>query len=263
MHRAGGSRQRAKTGRIYPAGHPVRAAGRRSQPGRRSAIRAGLEWPYVATYNNSDGAFYLQGFYGNPYNIPLGGMLDFIGTTAPNSAFVMPFGQAISRTTYAGLFALTGTTYGNGDGSTTFNVPDLRGRVLAGKDDMGGSAAGRITNGGSGITGTTLGAVGGGENETLTLAQLPGGITSAGSGTANVTGNFGGAIPITNSNVANWGIGSGSANGPGGSGTWSSGGSSLNSSGTASVNVTSNNTGGGAHPNMQPTIIGNKILRVT
>ena len=73
--------------------------------------------PYVATYNNSDGAFYLQGFYGNPYNIPLGAGLDYWGPTTPNSSFVFPTGQAISRTTYAALFSLFGTTYGGGDGS--------------------------------------------------------------------------------------------------------------------------------------------------
>jgi Phage Tail Collar Domain len=101
--------------------------------------------PYVATYNNTDGAFYLQGFTVNRYVIPIGGLLTYIGVSAPNSAFVLPFGQAISRTTYATLFALTGTTFGPGDGSTTFNVPDLRGRAVFGQDNMGGSAAGRIT----------------------------------------------------------------------------------------------------------------------
>jgi microcystin-dependent protein len=77
--------------------------------------------------------------------IPIGGLLTYIGVSAPNSAFVLPFGQAISRTTYATLFALTGTTFGPGDGSTTFNVPDLRGRAVCGQDNMGGSAAERIT----------------------------------------------------------------------------------------------------------------------
>src|SRR5438876_588451 len=106
--------------------------------------------PYVAVYNNVDTVWYLRGFFGNPYNIPLGGGLPFFLPTAPNSSFVFPFGQAISRTTYSALFALMSTTYGTGDGSTTFNLPDLRGRVIAGKDDMGGSAASRITNAGSG-----------------------------------------------------------------------------------------------------------------
>jgi hypothetical protein len=72
--------------------------------------------PYVATYNNSDGAFYLQSFFGNPYNVPLGAGMDYWLPTAPNSSFVFPFGQAISRTTYATLFAAMGTTYGAGDG---------------------------------------------------------------------------------------------------------------------------------------------------
>ena len=80
---------------------------------------------------------------------------------------------AVSRATYSDLFAAIGTTYGAGDGSTTFNLPDLRGRVAAGRDDMGGSAANRITNGGSGIVGTTLGAAGGAETHTLTTAQIP------------------------------------------------------------------------------------------
>jgi hypothetical protein len=43
--------------------------------------------PYVATYNNSDAAFYLQSFYGNPYNVPLGGMLPYVASTVPNSSF--------------------------------------------------------------------------------------------------------------------------------------------------------------------------------
>ena len=115
-------------------------------------------WPPTTI---QDGVFYLQGFFGNPYNIPLGGALPFFGASAPNSSFAFPYGQAISRTTYAALFSLFGTTYGSGDGSTTFNVPDLRGRVPAGKDDMGGSAASRLTTAGGGVDGSTLGAVGG------------------------------------------------------------------------------------------------------
>ena len=97
--------------------------------------------PYVALYNSSDAAFYLQGFFGNPYSIPVGGVLPYTGASAPNSSFVLPYGQAISRTTYASYFSLVSTTFGSGDGSTTFNVPDLRGRVIAGLDNMGGSAA--------------------------------------------------------------------------------------------------------------------------
>lgn len=72
-----------------------------------------------------------------------GVIFDFAGSTAPDG-FIMCYGQAISRTTYAALFAVIGVTFGPGDGSTTFNVPDLRGRVIAGKDDMGGTAASRL-----------------------------------------------------------------------------------------------------------------------
>jgi microcystin-dependent protein len=129
--------------------------------------------PYVASYNNSDGAWYLQGGFANSYGIPIGGLLPYIGASAPNSAFVLPFGQAISRTTYATLFSLVSTTFGAGDGSTTFNVPDLRGRAIFGLDNMGGSAASRITAAGGNFDGTVIGGAGGGQNQTLTQAQLP------------------------------------------------------------------------------------------
>jgi microcystin-dependent protein len=129
--------------------------------------------PYVASYNNSDGAFYLQGGFANPYGIPLGGLLPYIGSSAPNSAFVLPFGQAISRTTYATLFSLVSTTFGAGDGSTTFNVPDLRGRSIFGQDNMGGSAASRITVAGGNFDGTVLGGTGGGQNKVIANSNLP------------------------------------------------------------------------------------------
>jgi microcystin-dependent protein len=130
--------------------------------------------PYVAVYNNLAAEWYLRGFFGaTDYSIPVGAGLPYFGASAPNSKFVFPFGQAISRVTYASCFALLGTTYGAGDGSTTFNLPDLRGRALFGKDDMGGSAAGRITSGGSGIAGATLGAAGGEQAHTLTTSEIP------------------------------------------------------------------------------------------
>src|SRR5712691_7121077 len=70
--------------------------------------------PYIATYNNADGVFYLRGFYSLPYAIPIGGLVAYVGSSAPNSSFALPFGQAISRTTYATLFSLIGTTFGTG-----------------------------------------------------------------------------------------------------------------------------------------------------
>jgi microcystin-dependent protein len=103
---------------------------------------------------------------------PVGTVIDYAGGTAPGG-WLLCYGQAVSRTTYALLFTAIGTTWGVGDGVTTFNVPDLRGRGTYGKDDMGGSAANRITNAGSGIVGTTLGAAGGGQSMTLSQANLP------------------------------------------------------------------------------------------
>jgi microcystin-dependent protein len=87
--------------------------------------------------------------------------------------YVLCDASAISRTTYAQLFNKIGTTYGIGNGTTTFNVPDLRGRSLFGLDDMGGSAASRITSVGSGIVGATMGANGGNQQVTLDRANLP------------------------------------------------------------------------------------------
>jgi microcystin-dependent protein len=149
--------------------------------------------PYLANYNNADGAFYLQGFFGNPYNIPLGAGLDFWGTTAPNSSFAFPYGQAISRATYAALFAMVGTNYGAGDGSTTFNLPDKRGRISVALDTMGGTASGRITAASGGIDGTIAGATGGGQTYTMLRSDMPNvAPTFTGTaGTVNVTSNQG------------------------------------------------------------------------
>lgn len=104
--------------------------------------------------------------------VPTGVVVPFAGTSEP-TGWLLCYGQAINRTTYAALFSAIGTGFGVGDGSTTFNLPDLRGRVPAGKDNMGGSAASRLTSAGSGITGTTLGAAGGAETHTLTDDEMP------------------------------------------------------------------------------------------
>lgn len=95
----------------------------------------------------------------------IGEVRDFAGPAANvPSQWYLCYGQAVSRSTFVSLFNVIGTTWGIGDGTTTFNLPDLRGRSTIGKDDMGGSAANRVTNGVSGITGNTLGAVGGDQN---------------------------------------------------------------------------------------------------
>jgi microcystin-dependent protein len=123
----------------------------------------------------------------------VGEITDYAGSTAP-TGWLLCYGQNVSRTTYAALFAKIGTTFGAGDGSTTFGIPDLRGRVTVGKDNMGGSAAGRMT-GSSGLSpnGTVLGSTGGQENNTLTRTQLPTDAIAAGGAFADqgATGSTG------------------------------------------------------------------------
>lgn len=86
-----------------------------------------------------------------------------IASTSLPPLCVWPNGQNLSRSAYAALFAALGTSYGAGDGSSTFGTPDLRGRALFGRDNLGGTAANRVTAGNSGIAGSTLGAGGGDE----------------------------------------------------------------------------------------------------
>ena len=76
--------------------------------------------------------------------IPAGVMMAYGGATAP-TGYLLCYGQAVSRATYSDLFAAIGTAWGAGDGSTTFNVPDMRDRVPVGKGDMGGTAAALLT----------------------------------------------------------------------------------------------------------------------
>ena len=75
--------------------------------------------------------------------VPTGAVFYFAASTAP-TGFLKANGAAVSRTTYAALFAVTGTTYGVGDGSTTFNLPDLRGEFIRGWDDGRGVDASRV-----------------------------------------------------------------------------------------------------------------------
>lgn len=104
--------------------------------------------------------------------VPVSAVLPYAGTLAPDG-YLFCYGQAVSRSTYAALFAVIGTTYGDGNGSTTFNLPDLRGRVVAGRDNMGGTSANRLTNKPGGLNGDVLGAAGGSETHQLTIQEMP------------------------------------------------------------------------------------------
>lgn len=127
-----------------------------------------LGTPYRVTFSGT--AWIVNNVVSSPYSIPIGGMIPYTGATAPNSGFVLPYGQCISRTTYAAYFALVGTSFGGCDGSTTFGVPDIRGRVVAGMDNMGGSAAGRLTSAGA-VNGSIFGYTGGSQFHSLTASE--------------------------------------------------------------------------------------------
>lgn len=104
--------------------------------------------------------------------VKVGSVVAWPHSTVP-AGWLECYGQAVSRTTYAELYAAIGTTYGVGDGSTTFNLPDLRGRSIFGEDDMGGTSADRITSAVAGFDGDTLGATGGAQSYTLLRTDLP------------------------------------------------------------------------------------------
>jgi microcystin-dependent protein len=210
--------------------------------------------PYVAVYNSSDAVFYLRGFFGNPYNVPLGAGMDYWLPTAPNSSFVFPIGQAISRATYSALFAAMGTTYGLGDGSTTFNLPDKTGRVTV----MQEVSATRLTSTYFGGNSTVLGAVGGGESLTLTASQIPS-ITSTNSGITLAN-----AAPDVFVNTSASTGGNAGLQGSPGAATVALAAQNVFSHVTVATKgtSTSNNTGGNPHRTVQPTIVCNYILRI-
>jgi microcystin-dependent protein len=105
---------------------------------------------------------------GSPAVPPTGAVIPYAGTSAP-AGWLLCRGQAVSRDAYARLFGVIGTTFGAGDGSTTFNVPDLRGRAVVALDNLGGSSADRITA----TWADSLGGAGGAETHQLTTGELP------------------------------------------------------------------------------------------
>jgi len=107
------------------------------------------------------------------FNVP-GVIVPFAGgaTTEP-SGWLFCNGQAISRSDYSSLFGVVGTTYGSGNGTTTFNIPDLRGRIPFGV--AANSSTASPLNGATFGSGNfhTLASSGGQENHLITAAQTP------------------------------------------------------------------------------------------
>lgn len=109
----------------------------------------------------------------DPRLAPTGMITPFAGSAAPGG-WLLCNGLAVSRTSYSTLFATIGTTFGAGDGSTTFNLPDLRGRIVIGVGTgEGEGASGSGTPTGTTLTARSLGQFGGEEKHTLTVGELP------------------------------------------------------------------------------------------
>jgi microcystin-dependent protein len=114
-------------------------------------------------------------------------MIDYSGAGDADARWLLADGRALARAgQYAPLFAIQGTTYGAGDGSTTFNLPDCRGRVSVGPDHMGtaAGAAGRLPNSPNG-----RGNVGGEERHAISTAELPSHSHGVGSLSIGVAGS--------------------------------------------------------------------------
>lgn len=156
-----------------------------------------------------------------PGGIPAGAMFIWLTDTAP-AGWLLCYGQAISRTIYSALFAVIGTTFGVGDGSTTFNLPDLRGRTPLGQDNMGGASANRVTN----AQADSIGGSAGTENHTLTVGQIPSHVHGIGT-----TSSTGAPRPTTSPDATSNPVNTGSTG------------------------------GGGAHNNVQPYLTTNYIVK--
>lgn len=125
--------------------------------------------PVRLTYIAATDKWHVHDYYQNDI---FPGDIKWSGKTSDHGGWLLCNGRTLDRTLYANLYNAIGGWYGTPSGST-FSIPDLRGRVAVGKDDMGGSSAVRVTSAGSGIDGLTLGSSGGNEKHKLVVAEIP------------------------------------------------------------------------------------------
>jgi microcystin-dependent protein len=179
---------------------------------------------------------------------PPGSMLLYGGSTAP-SGYLLCDGSSVSRTSYSNLFAAIGVAFGTGDGVTTFNLPDLRGRAPIGSGT------------GVGLTPRVLGTHGGEETHVLTIPELA---SHTHTDTGHIHTDAGHTHPpaVTTSFLVTNGAGAGLA---GGAGVTYAEPTATNS-GTANIqtgHAALQNTGSGtAHNNMQPWLAVNYIIKI-
>lgn len=178
---------------------------------------------------------------------PIGSILPYTGNTPPSGNWVVANGQAISRTTFANAFSIMGITFGSGDGITTFNVPDLRGRVVAGID----GGANRLTA--ATMSSQAMAGVGGAEVQTLTTAQIP--AHTHPNSLTDPTHVHSFTAVLSNPSSATAG------------GALSAAPPSSTNTAAASTGITITNNvnagGGGSHVNVQPTMELQYIVRVS
>ncbi|MDR7032440.1 tail fiber protein [Mesorhizobium sp. BE184] len=183
---------------------------------------------------------------------PIGMVADFAGTDAP-SGWLLCYGQAVSRSAYASLFTVIGTTYGAGDGTTTFNIPKCNGRTRVGKDNMGGTDAGVLSTF-YGSVARTLGGILGTASHVLLTGQLPKHKHEAGTLSAASAGAHTHTVPNASSQTG----------GNGGAGSSPTGTITTSSAGAHTHDVEGDTAEAGnneAHPNAQPSIVFNVIIK--
>jgi microcystin-dependent protein len=130
-----------------------------------------------------------------PQGIPAGIISAYGGTTAPTGWLICD-GSAVNRATYSALFSAIGTDHGVGDGSTTFNLPNLKGRTIVGRDT-------------SQTEFDTMGETGGAKTHTLSTPEIPAHthtyVLASSSSSGYLNDTYAGFVPILQSSAANTG----------------------------------------------------------